>query len=38
VPKYLKNAIDKINTFVSMPANKKFKEGVLPQMLEDIDF
>jgi len=37
-PKYLKDAIDKINTFASMPANKKFKEGVLPRILEDIGF
>ena len=37
-PKYLKDAMDKINTFISMPVNKKFKEGVLPRMLEDIDF
>ena len=37
-PKYLKDAIDKINTFASMPANKKFEEGVLPRMLEDIGF
>ena len=29
-PKYLKNAIDKINTFASMLANKKFEEEVLP--------
>jgi len=37
-PKYLKDAINKINTFASMPANRKFEEGVLPQMLEDIGF
>jgi len=37
-PKYLKDAINKINTFVSMPANRKFKKGVLLQMLEDIGF
>ena len=37
-PKYLKDAIDKINTFASMPANKKFEEGVLLRMLEDIGF
>jgi len=36
--KYLKDAIDKINTFVSMLANKKFKEEVLPRMLENIGF
>jgi len=37
-PKYLKDAINKINTFASMPVNRKFKEGVLPQILEDIGF
>jgi len=37
-PKYHKDAMDKINTFVSMPANKKFKKGVLPRILEDIGF
>jgi len=37
-PKYLKDAIDKINTFVSMLVNKKFEEEVLPRMLEDIGF
>jgi len=36
--KYLKDAMDKINTFASMLVNKKFKEGVLLQMLEDIGF
>ena len=37
-PKYFKDAIDKINTFASMPANKKFEERVLPQILKDIGF
>ncbi|XTI92164.1 sterol 24-C-methyltransferase [Cenococcum geophilum] len=36
-PKYLKDSINKINTFTSIPANRKFKEGVLLQILEDID-
>ena len=38
VPKYLKDTINKISTFISIPANKKFKEGVLPQILKDIGF
>ena len=29
VPKYFKDAMDKISTFVFMLANKEFKEGVL---------
>jgi len=37
-PKYFKDAIDKINTFIFMLVNKKFKKGVLPRMLEDIGF
>jgi len=37
-PKYLKDTIDKINTFTSMLVNKKFKEGVLLRILEDIGF
>jgi len=30
--------MDKINTFASIPVNKKFEEGVLSRMLEDIGF
>jgi len=37
-PKYLKDAMDKINIFASILANKKFEEEVLPRMLEDIGF
>ena len=37
-PKYLKDTIDKINTFASMLVNRKFEGGVLPRMLEDIGF
>ena len=37
-PKYLKDSIDKISAFISIPANKKFKEEVLLQIFKDIGF
>jgi len=30
--------MDKINTFISILVNKEFKQGVLPQILEEIGF
>ena len=37
-PKYLMDAMNKINTFASMPANKGFNQGALSRMLEDAGF
>ncbi|KAH0538781.1 hypothetical protein FGG08_004669 [Glutinoglossum americanum] len=37
-PGDLEAAMDKINTFASMPANAMFDQGFLPRMLEDVGF